>query len=229
MLSPKASVDKWRGKAWKAIGQVQSDLGQSISAGEPYDSDLALHYRCTRFGLGRHAYRQHGTHSDPERLKRKIKAPFKHVLRDPVLTSFRTAEQELSILVGSAIRLDFWKHFSAHPVVIEWSDPFTGMERGFPARERYDNGAVAMKGQFLHYEHDHTTVWGHEVELIRQPFLRVFGHADKPHGFPLYSTRNADFCLVAPAHVFVNCARRPRPEIDGEGGGSGDDGESEVG
>lgn len=229
LLSPGAPDGKWRGRPWKAIGKVERDLSQSIPANEPFDSDLALHYRCTRSGLGRHAYRQHGDHSDPERLKRKIRAPFKHVLKQPVANGFRTAEKELSDLVDSAISLDFWKHFSAHPVVIEWTDPFTGKERGFPARQHYDNGAVAMKGQFLHYEHDHTTVWGHEVELIRQPFLRVFGDADKPHRCPLYSTRNLDCYLVEPAHVFVNYARRTPREIDGEGDDNGADGVSEEG
>jgi hypothetical protein len=225
LQSPRAPDDKWRGRTWKAVGKVERDLKQSIPENESYDSDLALHYRCTRFGFGRHAYRQHGDHSDPERLKRRITASFKHLLKKPVANGLRTAEKELSDLVDSAISLDFWKHFS----VIEWSDPFTGKESGFPARQHYDDGAVAMKGQFLHHEHDHTTVWDHEVELIRQPFLRIFGHADKPHGFPLYSARNLDFFLAGPAHVFVNCARRPPPEIDGEGGGSREDGESEEG
>lgn len=229
MLSPGAPDDKWRGRAWKAIGKVERDLSQSIPLNEPYDSDLSLHYRCTRFGLGRHAYRQHGDHSDPERLKRKIRAPFKHLLKPPATARLRTAEEELSDLVDFAITLDFWKHFSAHPVVLEWSDPFTGMERGFPARERYDNGDFAMKGQFLHYEHNHTTVWGHEVELIRQPFIRVFGDPDKAPNFPLYSTQNLGYYQAQPAHVFVNCERHPPPEIDSEGDDNGDDRVSEEG
>lgn len=240
LFAPDAPNAKWKGTAWKAIADTAQGLSRAAE-GQPYDNELHVHYRHTRFGLGRLAYRQHGDHADGERLRRRILRPFRHRLLDP-LTTFNGvgyAEDALAAVVGLAIWIDFGKHFSAHPVEITWSDPLTGMERGFEARKKYGQER-AMTGDFLHFKHEHFDIWGFNVDLIRQPFIRVFGtpRAPKPSdpkGAQVQSVGRLERFKSRATEVFVDCPHQAPADAEGveqngddggedheEGGGQGE-------
>lgn len=234
LFAPDAPNAKWKGKAWKAIADIEQGLGKAVE-GQPYESQLQVHYRHTRFGLGRLAYMQHGDHADGKRLRRRILRPFQRRLLDP-LTTFSGvgyAEDALAAVVGLAIWVDFGKHFSAHPVEITWSDPLSGRERGFQARE-YHGQERAMTGEFLHFDHEHFDIWGFDVDLIRQPFIRVFGIPKAsipgaPKAVQMQSASRLERFKSRATRVFVDCPRQALADAEGveqngedDGGGSGD-------
>lgn len=229
LFAPEAPNAKWRGKAWKAIAAIDSDLSRAAE-NQPYDSQLSMHYRSTRFGLGRFAYMQHGDHVNPERLERKIMRSFEPWLRESASNGIMTTEEALSEVVHLAIWVDFYKHFSVHPVEITWSDPLTGRERGFKARE-YHGRNQAMRGEFIHDDHDNLEIWGFDVDLIRRPFIRVYGqHQGGTAGNPP-STFLLNRFSSRPTRVFVDCPRWVDVEgvvENGEDGGEDEGNEVEA-
>jgi hypothetical protein len=206
LLSPQAPDEKWNGETWKNVGRSQAALEREIPVGKGIGHD-AFWYLSQRYVPRRMFYSMLGSHSNAGWLKAKITKQFRGFLVPRNGALLPHAEDALSKVCNSMILLDFFKHFSPRPILLQWGDPSTGKLHVFPAKLR-GNDDSEMEGDFFHWEHRHETIEGFKVGMITKPALRICDDLQPGTRFTsLYLTHANTLTILKPLGVLVDCDR----------------------
>ena len=90
-----------------------------------------------------------------------------------------------------------------------------------------------MKGDFLHFEHQNFNIWGFNIDLIRQPFLRLFGAPKRvdtgaADAEQMHSARKLERFMSTVTKVFIDCPRQAPDTAEGVEQNGDDEGQDQT-
>jgi hypothetical protein len=117
-------------------------------------------------------YMQHGEHSDPGRLARKLQEPFKHALKFEDKKLEKESDDLFLEMAKNAILIDFQLEFAVSPHDSMWHDPDTERMHGFPFKNP-STQITFMKSRH-HGEKPNMETKGRTVDFIGRPLIRWY-------------------------------------------------------
>ncbi|KAK7432513.1 hypothetical protein QQZ08_001078 [Neonectria magnoliae] len=176
LLSP-ACTDKWRGESWAAYGKLRLELRGHITDA---DNSFTRSYHSWRYTSARMLSALHGSHTDPERLKRIVKDELDQLIQiRGVKPEFLNAK--LNKIVDEAVKLDFLVEVVKANISFEMHHPETRELSGFI----YKKGDVAMAVD----DPDPHRFDGCPVDFIKRPAMRQYGKV-RSDSIPLFGLAN---------------------------------------